>query len=310
MSITDRAKDRAKKNPTFLMIILVVAHLAVISMNRSPSNSDLSVLRVGLTTITTPIQMAFAHSTSWVKNTFSNYFSLRDARSENASLKSERVRLEQKILEQNEKLNAFEQLEAFKEWNKANNYETVPARVIARDANRVFNTILIDKGSINDVQKDQPVVTPEGLVGRVISVQPFSSQVLLITDERSGVGVESQAIAQSAEKRSLGFIRGKGRNEYFCDFKVISTTEKVHNGEKIITSGLDGVYPKGLLIGTIRNADRDPLEVQPAAPLASLETVAVLKISPEEIKKASRELADLDRAERLDDKKPKAPKKP
>ena len=87
-----------------------------------------------------------------------------------------------------DKAKLFDQLNALKDWQAANSYSGISARVIGRDPNQWFNTVVIDQGMPAGVSKKQPVVTADGLVGRVILVTPLASQVLLITDERHGAG--------------------------------------------------------------------------------------------------------------------------
>jgi rod shape-determining protein MreC len=142
-------------------------------------------------------------------------------------------------------------------------------------------------------------MTAEGLVGRVIVVSPISSRVLLITDERHGAGA---IIAQTAENRLLGVLKGKTQS--LCELRFLAAPGKLENGEQVITSGQDQLYPKGLLIGRVRNLNNSgvipqAVEVEPAAPLEKLETVSVLMVSPEEI---SRQYDELIREEKEKEK--------
>jgi rod shape-determining protein MreC len=286
VSIANKAKDRAKRNPTWLLGILLGTNLILVSLNRAPSAPDVRVFQAALLAITSPVQSALAHSGSWIKDRVTNYFSMRDARGQNAELLNERAQLQTQIIDLNEKIRSLSQVKALADWQSAHSYPATPARVVGRDANEFFNTVVIDKGSASDVAKDQPVVTPEGLVGRVISVSLISARVLLITDERHAAGA---IIGQTAENRLLGIIKGKSKD--LCEMKFMAAPDKIEDGEQVITSGQDGIYPKGLLIGLIKKtgdgSGAAPLliEVQPAAPLAKLETVAVLLSPPEQIRR-------------------------
>jgi rod shape-determining protein MreC len=167
--------------------------------------------------------------------------------------------------------------------------------------------VLIDRGAIHGVEKDQPVVSNEGLVGRVISVSPISSRVLLVTDERHGAGA---VVAQTADGRLVGIL--KGQNKSLCKLTLLSEGGKLKNGEEVITSGQDQLYPRGLLIGRIKNltsedATSTPVDVEPAAALQKLETVAVLLIPRAEIR---RQYEELDRAEKEKEKKERQDKTP
>jgi rod shape-determining protein MreC len=284
VSFADKAKERAKKNPTWLLVILLALHLIGISFNRSPDRHELWILQVVLSTITTPAQSILANGTAGFKNLWNTYFSMRDARLENEQLRADRAQLETKLIEEREKVRLLEQMEALQKWQVESKYEGVQARVVARDANRLFNTVFIDKGSSSGIVKDQPVVTAEGLVGRVINAMPFSAQVLLITDERHGAGA---IIGQTEANRLLGVVRGK--SDYLCEMKFIAPPEKIENGEQVITSGQDGIYPKGLLIGRVKKPDGglavapQVVEVEPAAQLGKLEIVSVLAVQPNQL---------------------------
>ena len=106
--------------------------------------------------------------------------------------------------------------------------------------------------------RDQPVVTAEGLVGRVILVTPISSKVLLITDERFGAGAVT---AQTAQSRLVGILRG--RDQFLCELRLVAAAGKLENGEQVITSGQDQLYPKGLLSGHCLRPLRQSLCVRP-----------------------------------------------
>jgi rod shape-determining protein MreC len=272
-------------------MVLLVAHLIAVSLNRAPNRPDLWIIQAVLMTAVAPVQSGLAHSISWIKSGWANYFSLRDARSENERLRSERAQFERENRELREKIRMMEQVTTLRDWQSVSNYDGVQAYVISRDANQLFNTIVVDQGLSSGVVKDQPVVTADGLVGRVINSGPFSAQVLLITDERHGAGA---IIGQTVEGRSLGVVNGK--KEYLCEFRFIDPPKRVENGEQVITSGQDGIYPKGLLIGRVKRLDGgaavlpQAVDIEPAAQLGKLETVLILKIRPNQVGQPINEL--------------------
>lgn len=290
MTLTDKAKDRAKKDPKLLLGILVILHLILISLNRVPGQPNIRYLQVVMMAGVTPLQWVASHGVSSVKSIWTGYFDLRGAKRENDWLKVHNSQLESQLIELREKAKLSEQLEALNRSPGLSSYQRVNAQVIGRDSDNWFNTVIIDRGSIAGVEKDQPVVTIDGLVGRVISVSPISSRVLLITDERHGAGA---VIAQTAENRIVGILKGKNRS--LCEMKILAEEGKIENGEQIITSGQDQLYPRGLLIGRVKNmpdsAEIPPaVDVEPAAALEKLETVAVLQIPREEIRRQYEEL--------------------
>jgi len=306
MTLTDRAKDRAKKNPRLLLIALVILHLILISLNRVPGQPNIRYLQIVMMTGFTPLQWLASHGVSSVKSMWVGYFDLRGAKRENEWLKSRNSQLESQIIELREKAKLFEQIEDLNRFPALSSYRRVNALVIGRDPDNWFKTVLIDRGWIAGVEKDQPVVTTEGLVGRVVSVSPISSRVLLITDERHGAGA---VVAQTTENRMVGILKGK--NQSLCELKLLSEGGKLENGEQVITSGQDQLYPKGLLIGRIKNLTTPEItstaiDVEPAATLQKLETVAVLLIPRDEIRRQYEELnkAEKEKEKERQDKTP------
>jgi rod shape-determining protein MreC len=306
MTLTDRAKDRAKKNPRLLLVVLVILHLILISLNRVSGQPNIRYLQVVMMAGVTPLQWLASHGVSSVKSLWGGYFDLRGAKRENEWLKSRNSQLESQIIELQEKAKLFERLEALNRLPALSSYQRVNALVIGRDSDNWFKTILIDRGSIAGVEKDQPVMTTEGLVGRVISVSPISSRVLLITDERHGAGA---VVAQTTENRLVGTLKGK--NQALLELKFLSEGGKLENGEQVITSGQDQLYPRGLLIGRIKNLTTPevtvaPVDVEPAAALEKLETVSVLLIPRHEIRRQFEELvkAEKDKEKERQDKMP------
>lgn len=300
MAVTNLS-EKVQKNPAALLAILLVAHMIVLSLNRTPDRPGLDpgrrYLQVWLMTALMPFQWATAKVASGIGSTWNRYVSLKDARIENEQLRTERYALEAKLLELEEKQRLAEQLHEFGEW-QANAKESVTlARVISRDANQWFGSVVIDKGTIAGVQRNQPVITRDGLVGRTISVGPLASRVLLLTDERHGAGA---IVGQLADSRLLGVVKGK--SDARCEIKFVESPEEIQTGELVLTSGQDGVYPRGLVIGRIRSAaggtaGSSILEVEPAASLGKLDLVAVLGIKPDQFRGRVDDLVDAERKE-------------
>jgi rod shape-determining protein MreC len=289
-----------------LLVVLVILHLILISFNRVPGQPNIRYLQVVMMAGITPLQWLASHGVASVKSLWAGYFDLRGAKRENEWLKAENSQLESQIIELREKAKLFEQIEALNRSPALSSYRRVNAMVIGRDSDNWFRTALIDRGSLHGVERDQPVVTTEGLVGRVVSVSPISSRVLLITDERHGAGA---VVAQTAESRLVGVLKGK--NQWLCEMKVVTEGGKLENGEQVITSGQDQLYPRGLLIGRVKNLTGSgvipaSIDVEPAAGLQKLETVAVLLIPPGEIRRQYEELVRAEK-EKEKERKDKTP---
>jgi len=301
MSLTDKAKDKAKKNPTWLLGLLLILHLFVILLNRVPGQPNLSYLQHVMMSGMMPFQWGATRLSGGVTGLWKGYVDLRGARSENQQLRDELGRLRNQVTQLQSVARISEQQEALKK--AATSYQGVTARVIGHDANQWFNTIIIDSGALAGVEKDQPVITADGLVGRVIFAGPVSSQVLLISDERHGAG--AAVIGQTAESRWLGILEGKSKA--LCDMRFLVPPDKLEPGERVITSGQDGLYPAGLLIGQVKGNGtlRAPVlvEIEPAAKLGKLEMVMVLKIPPSEIRGPGDDLKKKEEQEKATEQK-------
>lgn len=161
---------------------------------------------------------------------------------------------------------------AFKE---SFSYELVPAQVIGRDPTNWFNTLLINRGSNSGIEKNMAVITPQGLVGRLMEVAPLWSRVLLILDQRSSVA----ALVQRS--RVQGVVEGGWK---LCHMNYLGPEADIREGDLIVTSGLEGgFFPKGLLIGEVTRISQVhsglllSAEVEPQAEFAKLEEVLVIK---------------------------------
>ncbi|NOT61654.1 MAG: rod shape-determining protein MreC [Acidobacteria bacterium] len=296
--------DKVSKDATTLLAVLLVAHLVVVSLNRAPGRTGSYIGQGWLMTLYWPIQFVTTHGVGSFRYTWNHYLIVRDARVENDQLRKQVATMQQQVQAAEDKAKVAERLDTYVKWRSSQNYPALDANVIARDANQWFNTIVIDQGTTAGVQKDMPVVTPDGLVGRVIVTAPTASRVLLLTDERHGAG---SFIGQLLTKRSLGVVRGK--SAALCEMSLSVAADSVPPNEIVITSGFDGIYPRGLTIGRVRLAPgaagvAPSVEVVPAARLDQLEMVAVLQVPRDQIRS---KLDDLERVEKERAQAEKAP---
>lgn len=156
-------------------------------------------------------------------------------------------------------------------------YRSVGARVIARTPGYLSNVIYIDRGSRDGVPIDAPVLSGEGIVGRTVIVLGYQSQVQLITNPDSSVGVMLDPA------RTPGVLRGTGDPQ--LDLNYINNTEQVAVGDAVLSSGLDGIFPKGLWVGRVVDSSKgegmfQSIKVEPGADLIRLEEVSVLLLEP------------------------------
>ncbi|MCR3923223.1 MAG: rod shape-determining protein MreC, partial [Firmicutes bacterium] len=177
------------------------------------------------------------------------------------------------LREENDRLRRMLDLRA------ASSYELMSAEVIARDPSNWFNTITINKGSRHGVEQGMAVVTTDGLIGNIDSVSPTSAHVLLLTDGRRGVGA---LVQRSREPGAVGVVENDPDNAAYLRMKDLPREANIQAGDTIISSGLGGFFPKGLVIGYVINAETDEMgltqyaQVLPAANFNRLEEVFIV----------------------------------
>lgn len=224
------------------LIISIAANiilLTVSSRSRLPTN-DVGPVAIA---IVGPFQKLVASSMGRVHDLWKNYFSLINVSEENEKLKKELSLAIEKINQCSEVENSNERLRSFLHFQKSSKTRVLAAEVIAKDPSSWFKTIVVDKGKSNGVEKGFPVVVPEGIAGQVIEASDNFSKVLLIIDRNSSV----DALVQRT--RARGIIKGESTNN--CILEYALRKHDINVGDTIISSGLDGVYPKGLRLGEV-----------------------------------------------------------
>lgn len=203
-----------------------------------------------------------------------NFF-ISDRAKENKMLLDTIKRLEQEKNRCIEAENENKRLRSLLELKSERHDFIASAEVFARDPTNWFHVLWINKGSEDRVSKEMVAVTPVGVVGRIYNVFSSKSSVILITDVNSAVAVRIQPSGADA------ILEGRGDNMSFL--KYVSRDTDVEVGQRVVTSGLDGIYPEGLLIGyveRVRKMDGDFFQdvvVRPAQNLNAVEEVAILK---------------------------------
>ncbi len=250
---------------------MIIANITILSItSRYPSHEygRLSLF------IIAPFQDAVSNSFNFLKNIWNNYFRLVAAAEENRSLK--------KALSAAEARNNFcyeaelsnIRLRHLFDFKKNLTDEVVAAEVIGKDPSAWFQTIIIDKGSADGILKGLPVVASEGIVGQVTDAAVHYSKVLLITDGNSAV----DALVQRTRARGLV----QGYRSGLCALKYVLRKDDVTSQDIIVTSGLDGVFPKGLRIGYVSKVIRrnsgifQEVDVTPYTDFEKIEEVLVI----------------------------------
>lgn len=221
-----------------------------------------------------PIQNLFASVTDSISDVFNQYLFLVETSKENDRLLLKVHRLTNENNELLERNKFLERSAKFIEHFDQDKKSIVLARVIGYDATQWSKMVFINRGTDHNVKKNLSVMTDAGVVGHIIQVSPKSSKVLLITDSRSAIDSLFQ------ETRESGVTVGTG--EDICEMKFVPISAKVRVGDQVISSGLGGIFPKGLTIGVVVNVVREKQElfqnimVAPSVDLSNMEEVAVL----------------------------------
>jgi rod shape-determining protein MreC len=260
-------------------IFVFLLALSLISANLH-SRENMSFFESLVVGITSPVQKVVWGAIDGVGSVWRGYFYLVGLEKENQVLKKELQELKLQMNRYREAELANERLRALLNFKKSIATPLLPAQIVAFDPSGWFQTILIDKGRNDGVVLDMAVVSAEGLVGRVIGVGKHHAKVLLILDGNSAV----DAYIQSS--RARGVLVGLGRE--LCLLKYVQRNEDVQVGDKVISSGMGGVFPKGLLVGTVQEVVRGSsglfqrVEVEPAVNFSRLEEVMVVIQPPPE----------------------------
>jgi len=262
------------RNLIVLMGVLFAQVLGLaVQVKRTSDSEPTRLIRVWAVGAVTPLEKALVWVQTSTGNVWHNYFYLRGVRAENRSLKQqiERMSLEQVRMSQDaDQARRLQALLAFKEQFIS---ATMAAQVIGSSGSEQSRSLYIDKGESAGIKPDMAVITADGIVGKVLRVYPSTSLVLLINDQSSGVG----AILEKS--RLQGILKGTSVGEVVLE-KVMSD-ETVPAGELVLTSGGDGVFPKGLLVGRVTKVAPGSelflnIRVRPAANLNKLEEVLVV----------------------------------
>ena len=255
------------------VVLLQVLLLALQIKRDSEGNSEGRLIRVWTVGAFSPFERAGNHGIGHLRETWRHYFALQNTSRENEQLRRENDELKMQVNQLQSKAIEADRLAVLLNFHKS--HENVPmlgARVIATSAGTASATIMLDRGSKDHIKKNMGVITPEGVVGKVVEVYDNTSEVLLLTDKDSGVGA---MLGNSRVQSPAG-----GAGEPLLVMKYVANDDTVNVGERVVTSGMDKIFPRDLPIGTI--TDIKPgnpfksIRIRPSANLERLEEVIVL----------------------------------
>jgi rod shape-determining protein MreC len=249
-------------------------------------DSEGRLIRVWTVGAVSPFERAGSSSFGWIRAAWRHYFALQNTTKENEQVRRENDALKLQISQLQGKAAEADRLAALLNFRQSHrDVPMIGARVIGTGAGTASLMIQLDRGERDGIRKNMGVITPDGVVGKVVESYPNASQVLLLTDKESGVG------AMLADSRIQSPVGGQG--EPLLVMKYVPNDDEVNPGERVITSGMDRIFPRDLPVGTV--AEVKPgnpfkqIRVKPAANLERLEEVLVLlSLRPLEMKNEER----------------------
>jgi rod shape-determining protein MreC len=264
--------SRYRNLTVLLLVIFAQLILLAYQVKSKDKDKDVPLVRVWAVTAITPLANLIETVRSHTVDLADNYIFLRDVREQNQRIKDEIARLKidnQYLRSELETADRVKTLNAFQATTPS---RTLLARVIGTAPGANSRVVFVDRGTHGGVMRGMAVITPEGIVGKVVAAYPTASQVLLLTDPTFSAGVISQ------KHRVHGDVRGLGQSN--CQVDYVQNEETVETGEKFYTSGDDGVFPKGLLAGTVvavqPGLSSKQVFLEPAALHGGLEEVLII----------------------------------
>jgi len=277
-----RTQREIRQRAPWWLFGLLLLNFALMTYDARDDVTKQRKVRSIASTITYPIQQGASSVGNWIGGFFGNIGELRRASTENQQLHQQINQMQTELRDTRERAAEAERLEKLFKLNEKSAYQTVVARVIARDPSMWFDSVTIDKGRWAGVDVNMPVVTPGGIVGRVISTSPLSAQVMLVTDEKSGAGA---IVGQLGQSTAMGSVKGLGENG-LLEMRYVSGMEKVQVGDTVTTTGQDAIYPQGYTVGEVVEVkpgsatQAQVIRIRPGAGLERLKEVAVLMYHP------------------------------
>ena len=268
----------------WLVVALLLGNFVLMAFDAREISSGQRVIRAWTQTLADFVQSPVTSVTASIANYFTSISSLRSAQDENGALKQKVQELEVEIKQKEELTAENERLRSLLGLKEQSKYKVLTARIIGRDPSVWFDSSIINRGSLDGVALNMPVVTDGGLVGRVTAVSPLTSQVDLITRDKSGLGA---VVVEIGTSNALGVVSGTSTRD-LLEMKYIPGHIAVEVGQPVFTTGQDGIFPAGLKVGEIVNVVQGSattahqIQIKPAARLDSMKEVGVLLYEPPE----------------------------
>lgn len=268
----------------YLLLIAIVGHVLLISA-RVNAKSGVPILEALTFNAFAELQRGTSAVTGGVRRIWGNYVGLRQVRGENEVLRRQLDEAQIQIQEQRALADRSRGLEQLLELRDRLDLKTTAAEIIGAGTTPDFRTVTIDKGSGQGLRSDMAVVAPAGVVGRVVVPGARASKVQLLIDRNAAAG------ALIERSRAQGIVVGAGDSRLRMDY--VSAASDVVVGDVVVTSGIDGIFPKGFVIGrvdsVIKGGGTREILIAPAVDFSSLEEVLVI-LTPTPAREAAQEL--------------------
>lgn len=256
----------------WLFMAVIVGHILLISAQVN-TKRGVPVLEEVTFGSFAEIQRGATSAIATVRDNWTNYVALQDVRAENAKLKDEVAALQVGLQQERALANQTRTLQGLLDLKSSVPLKTTASSVIAGGASPEFRTMTIDKGTVDGLTSDMAVLAPAGVVGRIIMPSHRAAKVQLLIDRDAAAG------AVIERSRAQGVVVGMGTDRFRLDH--VPGAADIQVGDRVVTSGIEGIYPKGFLIGQIESLDRKSGEftdvmVRPAVEFSALETVLVV----------------------------------
>ncbi len=256
----------------YLFLAVVVGHLVLISAQVN-ARTGVPILETVTFGVFAEVQRAASAVVTGISGAWSGYVALRRVRAENDELRRQLDAAQLQIQQQRALVDRTHSLEGILQLQNSIELQTTAAQIIGSAASPDFRTVTIDKGTLHGLRADMAVLGPTGVVGRVVVAGPRASRVQLLVDRNAAAG------ATIERSRAQGVVVGAGDDRLHLEY--VSEVSDVAVGDALVTSGIDGIYPKGFVIGTVDVVEKNgvayrSISIRPAIDFSALEAVLVV----------------------------------
>jgi rod shape-determining protein MreC len=256
----------------YLLLAVIVGHILLISA-QVQSKSGVPVLQSFAFGMFAEVQRATSAGFSGIRQVWTGYIGLRHAQIENETLKRRLAAAEIQIQEERAQATRTRQLEQLLGLRDRLDLKTTAAEIIGAGTSADFRTVSIDRGRSDGIRADMAVIAPAGAVGRVVVPSARAAKVQLLLDHNAAAG------ALIERSRAQGVVVGDGENRLRMEY--VAEVEDIVTGDVVVTSGIDGIFPKGFVIGRVESVEKSGggykrITVMPAVDFSSLEEVLVV----------------------------------